>query len=54
MLTLIIALMVITVTVLGILYYASLGSGKRDFRKTKVNVPTDYDGMGTFSRYINK
>ena len=46
----------LTIATIGlvVLYRASLKDGDREMQKRRHNIPTDYDGMGTFSRYINK
>ncbi|MFW6347888.1 MAG: hypothetical protein ACOC2C_04675 [Cyclonatronaceae bacterium] len=36
------------------LYFMSLKDENSTYDKNKVQNNTDYDGMGTFSRYINK
>jgi len=35
-------------------FIISLDNEGTEYNKVKVNTPTDYDGMGTFSRYIGK
>ncbi|MCC5934346.1 MAG: hypothetical protein LAT75_03215 [Candidatus Cyclonatronum sp.] len=54
MTTLLITLLVATLAGISAIYYYSLKDEPREHQKTRVDVPTDYDGMGTFSRYINK
>lgn len=54
MTTLVIILLIATVAGLGAIYFYALKEEPREHQKTRVDVPTDYDGMGTFSRYINK
>ncbi|AXI99813.1 hypothetical protein CYPRO_0529 [Cyclonatronum proteinivorum] len=54
MTTLVIFMLIATVAGITSIYYYSLKDEPRVNNKTKVEVPTDYDGMGTFSRYINK
>lgn len=46
--------LLISLIAFGGLYMMSLKEENSEYRKQKVQTNTDYDGMGTFSRYINK
>lgn len=48
------ALLIILLIVLTAIYKYSLHEDPRADMKNKVVLPTDYDGMGTYSRYIGK
>ncbi|MCH8556849.1 MAG: hypothetical protein LAT84_03455 [Balneolia bacterium] len=46
----------LTIAIIGIafLYRIALKDGNEEINKKRININTDYDGMGTFARYINK
>lgn len=46
--------LIVTLVAFAGLYFMSLKDVDSDHQKNKVQNNTDYDGMGTFSRYINK
>lgn len=46
--------LIITLVAFAGLYFMSLKDESSDHHKEKVQNNTDYDGMGTFSRYVNK
>lgn len=50
----IIASLLIAIIGFAFLYRIALKEESEEINKKRVNINTDYDGMGTFARYINR